>query len=97
MWIFVKGGPVMYPILLASILGLAIIIEKLWHLFTIRLDAQKFSRKVFDLLKDKRYEDAAALCGKNIKYPIAVVFKAGIEKRGLPVADMDRFLERIGN
>lgn len=96
-WLFVKGGPVMYPILLGSILGLSIIIEKLWTLYSIRLNVQKFSKDVFNLLAGREFDKALKLCDKNSRHPIAVLFKAGIEKRSLPVNELDRLLERIGN
>ncbi len=97
MWLFIKGGPVMYPILLGSILGLAIIIEKLCLLFRIRLNVSKFSKEVFTFLRERKYDKAIELCQKKSRHPIAVIFKAGIEKKHLPISEMDRLLERVGN
>lgn len=96
-WLFIKGGPVMYAILSVSVLGLAIIIEKLWGLYNMRLNARKFSKEVFALLAEHQFEKAVKLCEKRSKCPIAVLFKTGIEKRALPVNELDRLLERIGN
>ncbi len=96
-WLFIKGGPVMYAILLASVLGLAIIIEKLWGLYSMRLNVRKFSKEVFALLAEHEFEKALKLCEKRSKHPIVVLFKAGIEKRTLPVNELDRLLERVGN
>ena len=87
----------MYPILLGSILGLAIIIEKLWGLYAIRLNAQKFSKEIFAIIKEQNFDKAIQVCAKKSRYPIAVLFKAGIEKRALPANEMDRLLERMGN
>jgi len=87
----------MYPILLASILGLAIIIEKLSALYGIRLNVQRFSKEVFTLISGNEYDKAIKLCEKRSKHPIAVLFKAGIEKRALPANDLEKVLERIGN
>ncbi|MFA5085449.1 MAG: MotA/TolQ/ExbB proton channel family protein [Candidatus Omnitrophota bacterium] len=87
----------MYPILLASVLGLAIIIEKLWDLCVIRLNVEKFSKEVFALIAKREFEKALKLCEKRSKHPIAVLFKAGIEKRALPMNELDRLLERIGS
>jgi biopolymer transport protein ExbB len=95
-WVFIKGGPVMYAILLASVLGLAIIIEKLWGLYSIRLNVQKFSKEVFALLSEHEFEKALKLCQMRSKYPMAVLFKAGIEKRALPANELERLLERLG-
>lgn len=94
-WYFIKGGPVMYPILLVSILGMGIIIEKLWQLQRIRLDVQKFSKDIFRMVKEQRFEKALDLC-KKTRHPLGVVFKTGIEKRGLSPDEMDRALERSG-
>jgi len=96
-WLFIKGGPVMYAILLASILGLAIIIEKLWGLYSMKLNVQKFSKEVFTLLAENEFDKALKLCEDRSKHPIAVLFKAGIDKRSLPVNELDRLLERVGN
>jgi len=96
-WLLIKGGPVMYAILVGSILGLAIIIEKLWGLYRARLNVQKFSKKVFALIKEGDIEKALQTCAKKPRSPIAVLFKAGIEKRSLPMNELDRFLERVGN
>ncbi|MDO8535559.1 MAG: MotA/TolQ/ExbB proton channel family protein [Candidatus Omnitrophota bacterium] len=96
-WIFIKGGPVMYPILLASILGLAIIIEKLCGLYSIRLNVQKFSKEVFALIAQHEFDKALKLCEKRSKHPMAVLFKAGIEKRFLPASELERLLERLGS
>lgn len=87
----------MYAILLASILGLAIIIEKLCGLYSIRLNVQKFSKEVFALLAEREFDKALKLCEKRSKHPIAALFKAGIEKRALPSNELERLLERIGN
>lgn len=95
-WLFIKGGPVMYPILLASILGLAVIIKKLWELYSMRLNVQKFSKEIFALLTVHEFDKALKLCEKRSKHPIAVLFKAGIERRSLPVSDLERLLERMG-
>jgi Biopolymer transport proteins len=96
-WLFIKGGPVMYAILVVSVLGLAIIIEKLWTLYGIRLNVQKFSKEIFALLSAHEFDKALKLCQKRSKHPIAVLFKLGIEKRALPVNELDRLLERVGN
>jgi biopolymer transport protein ExbB len=96
-WLFIKGGIVMYAILLASILGLAIIIEKICGLYSMRLNVQKFSKDVFKLIAENEFDKALKLCESKSKHPMAVLFKAGIEKRGLSTNELDRLLERIGS
>ncbi len=96
-WILVKGGPVMIPIILGSIIGLAIIIDKLWVLFRIRIDVQRFTDDVLAALKRGAFETALSECSKNYKNPVAVVFKAGIEKRSFPAHEIEKVMERVGN
>ncbi len=95
-WI-IKGGPVMIPIIFGSILGLAIIIDKLWQLYSVRIDADKFTDSVIAKIRGKRYDEAIGLCNKNLRYPLAVTLKAGIEKRDLPSHEIEKILERVGN
>jgi len=97
-WVMAKGGPVMIPIILASILGLAIIIEKLWMLFRIRLDAQKFTNDVVANVREGNFEKAIALCVKNSHSPLARTLRSGLEKRDLAnPGEIERVLERAGN
>lgn len=93
----IKGGPVMIPIVFGSILGLAIIIYKLWQLSAIRMNAGKFTDKVIDEVRAGRFDDADKFCSDNIRYPLAVTLKAGIEKRDRASHEIEKTLERVGN
>ncbi len=97
LWLIIKGGPVMIPIILCSILGLAIIIEKLWTLYRIRMDVESFTAEIFRLVRAGDYDAAVGLSAKNLKYPVAVTFKAGIEKHRLTPNEVEKVLERVGN
>lgn len=87
----------MIPIIFGSILGLAIIICKLRQLSAIRMDAGKFTESVIAKVRSGRYDDAAKFCSDNIRYPLAVTLKAGIEKRDLASHEIEKALERAGN
>jgi len=97
LFFLIKGGPVMIAIILGSILGLAIIIEKLWMLHAARLNSQDFMDEVFSMLRARDHASALDLCAKNAKSPMAAVFKAGIEKMSLPTQEIEKVLERAGN
>jgi len=96
-WVISKGGPVMIPIILGSVLGLAIIINRLAILWAIRIDSQKFTDKVIALVRSGSRDPALKLCDENTKYPVAVVLKAGIERSALASHDMEKAMERVGN
>lgn len=87
----------MIPIILGSVLGLAIIIEKLWMLFRMRMDTQAFTEKVVAKVHSGSFEEALKLCSDNVRYPVAITLKAGIEKRSLASHEIEKVLERTGN
>lgn len=77
-WI-VRGGPMMIPILLCSILALAVIMERFVYLRKIKLDTKKFMNDVSDSLKRNRAMDAINIC-EQAPGPLPSVLKAGILK-----------------
>ncbi|MCM8763358.1 MAG: MotA/TolQ/ExbB proton channel family protein [Candidatus Omnitrophica bacterium] len=92
-----KGGPVMIPLILGSILGLAIIIEKLIVLNRIKMDAEGFVQDIIRFIRRGDFNAALNLCYQNSQYPLPRIFKVGIEKRNLPRYDIEKLLERLGN
>ncbi len=80
---FLSGGPIMWPILLASIFAFAIMIEKFWHLHKIRINTQDFLAKILEKMKRHEVKEALALCDATIS-PIARILKAGILKYDRP-------------
>ncbi|MDD5079791.1 MAG: MotA/TolQ/ExbB proton channel family protein [Candidatus Omnitrophica bacterium] len=98
MWNFIiKGGPVMLPIILGSVYGLAIILEKVLFLKRIKIDSSRFVQDIFKYIKGNNFSKALELCDKNIDYPIAAVFKIGIERRNSPAERLEKVLEQAGN
>lgn len=87
----------MIPIILCSIAGLAIIIEKLWVLRRVKMNMEAFSEDVFAKLRAGKTDAALDLCDEHKEYPLAVIFKAGIEKREKPPFELEKIMERVGN
>ena len=80
MWqMFLKGGPLMWPILLCSVSALAIIIERFWYLRKIQFDTQQFLNKILDKMKRHQIKEALEIC-ETKKNPISRILKAGILK-----------------
>ena len=95
-WVITKGGPIMIPILIGSVLGLAIILDKFWTLFMIRIDAEKFTNAVIAKVRSGKFDDALAMCARNIRYPLAATLKAGLEKRHHDTHEIEKAMERAG-
>ncbi len=74
-----KGGPVMYVILLCSIVAFAVVIERFLQLRKARIDTDKFMSEISNLLKRNRIMEAIDMCNQT-PGPISQVVKAGILK-----------------
>jgi len=79
--LIVKGGIFMYPIILCSIIALAIFIERLWTLRRKKIIPPEFISKVEEKVKAIRISEAVYLC-ENDNSSIAKVFLAGLKSTG---------------
>lgn len=95
--LILKGGPVMAPIILGSIIGLAIVVEKFIELKNLKVDSYSFIQEIFHCLKANRIQMALDLCEENSRYPVAAVFKIGIERRYMAPQRLEKIMEQIGN
>lgn len=91
----VKGGPIMYPIILCSIIALAIAIERIFHLNRAKIDTKKFMDEIADRLKRNKIMEAIEMC-ENTPGPIAHILKAGILKHDRPKEDIREAIEEAG-
>jgi biopolymer transport protein ExbB len=90
-----RGGPVMYPIILCSIIALAIIIERLYHLYRARIDTRKFMDEIANVLRRNKIMNAIEICDKT-PGPIAHILKAGILKHDRPKPEIKEAIEEAG-
>ncbi len=94
--LIMKGGPMMIPIILGSIIALAIVLERLWVLWRIRLNLSRFSRGIFDLLEEGKIQKALERCAR-VRHPIGDLFKLAILNRHLPRNEVEAMMEREGD
>lgn len=95
--LFLRGGPMMWPIAAGSIVGFTIAIVKFWAFRQIRLNVFEFVQEIFKELKTNNTGKALELCNKYKHNPLAAVFKIGIERRSLPAGRLEKILEQAGN
>jgi len=108
--LFMKGGPVMYFILLCSLVAAIIIIERLIFFRHIRVDEEALIRRLKSALEKGHTEEALALCEAHPS-PIANLMKVGIENHRQPkqvireaildaanleIPRLERFLSTLG-
>lgn len=94
--IMVKGGVLMWPILLCSIVSLAIILERLYHFHRIRIDIPEFFSSLRNLLQKKKVEEALELC-QNTPAPLARILACGIQNHKKDAQTQEKIVSRVGS
>ncbi|NLE64566.1 MAG: MotA/TolQ/ExbB proton channel family protein [Elusimicrobia bacterium] len=91
--LFLKGGPIMWPILLCSIFACAIVIEKAIFFFLIdKEDVRLLKEKVFASVHRRDIKAAVAACEAS-KAPLARILKAGLLKHNKGREDIKEAME----
>ncbi|HDL59834.1 MAG TPA: MotA/TolQ/ExbB proton channel family protein [candidate division WOR-3 bacterium] len=77
---FQRGGSMMWLLLILAVIGLAIIIERLYSLFIkVRINPSKLVNDVTKMIEESGIDEALVFLKKH-KSPIAKVLAAGLEK-----------------
>jgi len=91
-----QGGILMYPIMLCSIVALAITIERFWSLRRATIDTRDFMDTMRTVLRQNRIQDAIAVCDET-DAPVARILKAGVLKHNRPKEDIREAIESAGH
>ena len=79
--LIIKGGIAMYPIILCSIVALAVFIERIWTLRRKKIIPPEFISQIEEKVKARRISEAVYLC-ENDHSSIAKIFLAGLKAMG---------------
>lgn len=90
-----RGGLVMYPIILCSILALAVVFERLVNLRRKRVIHQDFISGIRRFWMRRDVEQALQLC-KAHDISISRILRAGLLRHRISLADMERAIEAAG-
>jgi biopolymer transport protein ExbB len=63
--LFQKGGFAMWPLLLCSVIGAAVLAERALYFFRLRLNYESFARNLLSNLRGRKTREALALCRKH--------------------------------
>lgn len=77
--LFYKGGPLMYPLLLGSVLMIAIVIERGFHFFGAGVN-RKFVVTVKDHIQRGQFEKALEIAEEG-RGPVALIFQEALKFR----------------
>jgi len=110
-WEFlVKGGTIVVPIGICSVVALAVFLERLWSLQRPRIIPEGFIKRIEGLIKESRVDDALLLCQEH-QTPMANIMaaalrtakhsrervKEAVEETGkFEMAMLERYIEIIG-
>lgn len=111
MWEIVRaGGPLMWPILLCSVIAAAIILERMWTLQLRRVVPTDLTRRIWALVEAGQINDKV-VAALETNSPLGKLLAAGLKSRHRPRAvmmerledegrhvaqDLDRFLNTLG-
>ncbi len=94
--LFNKGGPFMWPLLAALVIGIALILERLWTLTRASINAKNFFAQVEEALRGGGVDAAAEICS-NTRGPVASVLHAGLLRAQRGLAHVEKAIETSGS
>jgi biopolymer transport protein ExbB len=90
-----KGGVIMWPILICSIVALAIAIERFYSLRRVSVDSREFMDLIRSALRQNRIQEAVQVCDET-NVPLARIGKAGILNHHRGKEDIQEAVEDAG-
>jgi Biopolymer transport proteins len=91
-----KGGWLMIPLVLLSILTIYIFAQKWWMIKKASKFDENFMRNIRDYIFDGKIKSATALCEKT-ESPIARLIEKGLDRMGKPMSDIQTAVENTAN
>lgn len=94
---FNKGGLIMYPILICSVLALMIIIERLIYIGKVNSEAEGIFSKTIENIKSGNIDAALKECEKNKSSIAGNIIRAGILNINKPREQIIEAIDDAGN
>jgi biopolymer transport protein ExbB len=85
----------MIPIILGSIIALAIVINRIYYFISIKMDVDSFIDRIHSLVRGNNIAQAINECG-GVKHPVGKVFRSGLENIHKDRTSIERGMERTG-
>lgn len=94
--LFFKGGPIMYPLAVLSVIALAIIAERIWFLRRARMDTKEFMVRINEALGANKIEEASTIC-EEYRGPLGSVFREALKKHQRSREEIEKAIEGSGS
>lgn len=92
----IKGGWLMIPLFLLSILTIYIFAQKWWDIRKASVIDENFMKDIRDYIHQGKINAALSLCKKN-DTPVSRLIEKGVERIGRPLQDIQTAVENMGN
>lgn len=92
---FFQGGPLMWPILICSVIALAVSLERLWSLRRGAIIPQNLLIESEDLIARELYPEALTACKKD-QSPLSRLIAVAVQNQGKPRGEIKEVLEETG-
>lgn len=93
--LILKGGPIMYPLVILSLLAVYFAVERFLVIRRASRIDQNFMSNIRDYLLTGKMEPAIMLC-RNTNTPIARLLGKGIKRIGKPIKEVESAVESEG-
>jgi biopolymer transport protein ExbB len=90
-----KGGWVMVPIILLSVIAVYIFVERFFVIRKATGEDLHFMNRIKDYIHDGKVESALTLC-ESTSNPVARMIEKGIRRIGRPLNDVSAAIENVG-
>ena len=91
-----RGGIVMWPIMVCSVVALSITIERFFSLRRATIDTREFMDSMRTVLRQNRIQEAVEICDET-DAPVARIMKVGILKHNRSKQDIREAIEDAGH
>lgn len=91
-----KGGWIMIPIVVLSIIAVYIFIERYFAIKQASQTDINFMNKIKDYIHDDKIDSALALC-QSTNSPVARMIEKGLQRIGRSLNDINAAIETVGN
>lgn len=91
---FTKGGPLMWPLLACSVVGLIFIIERVIAYYRVKGDTAEIVSEVRESLLRRELRQAIEIC-EGYDHPVAVTLKSGLLRFGKSHGEIEKAMESV--
>ncbi len=94
--LFLKGGPLMWPLLLCSVISIAITLERFYHFYRARTKVPNIFARVKKLLQEGKADEALKL-SQGVSGPVPHILAIGIHIRNRSLDEKEKLIAKAGS